>query len=119
MSILNEKGNKNMRPDNFKREEAEHIVYNANPKYLIVGFKSDGLRGLPATFNMVTLCAESEKELFQIIPDFIPPFRVFKISDEGCDSWQTWTERATAESTSKTEAEERALLQKLKDKYEK
>lgn len=109
----------NMRPESIKKEQAELNVYSADPQYVIIGFKSDGIRGIPATYNMVTEIAANEDEVLAIIPKLTPPFKVCKISNEGSLSWMTWDEKVKQKNGHETEKEERELLKKLKAKYEK
>lgn len=107
-----------MRSEGIKKEQAELNVYSAAPEYVIIGFKSDGIRGIPATYNMVTEIANNEEEVLTIIPQLTPPFKVCKISSEGSLSWMTWDEKLKQKTGQQTEAEERELLKKLKAKYE-
>lgn len=107
-----------MRPDSYKKEEAEKLVVAAEPNWLVIGFQSDGLRGIPHTFNMVAESSHTNEGVYAIIRKLEPPFRVFTVGSEYL-SWQEWLQAAQNSTLLITESEERELLQKLKAKYEK
>lgn len=107
-----------MRPDSYKREDIESIIKNTKPKYLIFGFKSDGIRSIPATYNLVIDIAVSEEAVYEKLEKVDPGFRIFTIGSEPMTP-DDWMKAVAALRQTETEKEERELLQKLKDKYEK
>jgi hypothetical protein len=107
-----------MRKDSISEQEALAAVRIANPKYLIIGFKSDGIRSIPQSYEFVAEYARTEDDVCQKISKLKPPFKVFEVGIES-QPHQYWTAMASRRAAEKTESEERHLLQKLKDKYEK
>lgn len=107
-----------MRPHRYKREDIERVINKLIPKYLILGFKSDGIRGIPATYNLVIDIATDEDGVYDRIAGLEANFKVFSVGLQPLTS-SDWLKAIAASGQSKKEREERALLQKLKDKYEK
>lgn len=97
----------------LKLEEAKEKLSKAPVKYMVIGYKSDGIRGIPRTFEMV-VSAASEENIFDVI-DALEECRVFNLSEVGTS--EQWKGKAKLHSDKKTEDKERELLQKLKQKY--
>lgn len=68
-----------MRPDSYKKEEAEKLVVAAQPNWLVIGFQSDGFRGIPRTFNMIAESSNTNEGVYAIIRKLEPPFRVLQL----------------------------------------
>jgi hypothetical protein len=107
-----------MRPYSYKREEIERVINKVIPKYLIVGFKSDGLRGIPAKYNLVIDMASDGDEVYDKISRLELNFKIFSVGAEPMTS-QDWIKAVAALKETKSEREERELYEKLKKKYEK
>lgn len=100
----------------MRKEYAQQWLNGIDATLLIVGFKSDGYRGIPATFKEHIATAKNETELLQLIGGF-ENFRVFSIKeDEASSDW--WKNRSENLKNQMTESEERELFEKLKEKYD-
>jgi hypothetical protein len=94
-------------------DEAKEELSTFPLKYVIIGFKSDGLRGIPATYE-TDVVASSEQSIFDDLKKF-KEARVFSISEIGTpDHWQ---QKMKNYFDKKAEQEEKELLNKLKKKY--
>lgn len=93
---------------------AETALQKASPKYLIIGMKPDGSRGLPVTY-VNQIAVSDEASILDNLQGF-EQVRVFELTEVG-DS-DDWLKRRNEAVAAKTVKEEKELLQKLKDKYE-
>jgi hypothetical protein len=97
-------------------QEAFEILKNINSKYLIIGYKPDGYRGIPATYELCHLFADNELGVCKQIKG-LTAFRVFEIGKEsGFES--EWKLKADGFANKENEKAERAQLNYLKQKYE-
>lgn len=100
----------------MNKQQAQKWLQEFHGQYLILGFKPDGYKGIPATFEISTITANGPEDVFNSIKEFTE-FKVFDlIESEYKEDW--WKARAADQVNTMTEMEERELLQKLKAKYE-
>lgn len=94
-------------------DEAKEKLFSFPLKYVVVGFRSDGLRGIPATYVMDVVAA-SDETLFSELKKF-QEAKVFSISEIG--TADHWKEKTKKHFEQEKEREEKELLSKLKQKY--
>lgn len=100
----------------MNRELSDMKLERFSDKFLIVGYKPNGQRGLPVIYEWVTETAFDETAVCAKTRGLIK-FNVFSITD-GVLSFDQWTNlRITKEQEAK-EKEERELLDTLKAKFE-
>lgn len=97
-------------------DEAFTYISDFDHRFLIIGFMSDGYRGIPATYKTVVTTAKDQDQVFTII-DKLKQYRVFELGKE-IMSMLEWEAAMKANEAAKMEKEEKALLEKLKAKYE-
>ncbi len=100
----------------MKKEESEQWLNDFNPNFLVVGFRPDGIRGIPATYKEFILPVEFPKDVYSIA-DTLTDFKVFDLQPNSIDK-KKWLELKIQFESERTEKEERELLEKLKAKYE-
>jgi hypothetical protein len=101
----------------MNREQSHLKLKNFGDKFLIVGYKPDGFRGIPVKYEWVTESAYDENDVCQKTKGLIE-FKVFLIK-EGPFSFDQWRKLSLKKSQEQTEKEERELFEKLKSKFEK
>jgi hypothetical protein len=94
-------------------DEAKEKLSTFPLKYVIIGFKSDGRRGIPPTYEM-GIEASSEQTVFDDLKKF-QEARVFSIAEIGTPDH--WKQKMKNYFDKKAEQEEKELLNKLKKKY--
>lgn len=100
---------------NLPLEKAYEILDNYPSKYLIIGFMSDGRRGIPFTYQ-VGVVGCNDDTLHATILSF-EKGRVFLMDEIG--KWPEWKERALKDKKEKDQESEKQIYLRLKEKYEK
>lgn len=94
--------------------EAEKSLQLIKAKFTIIGIKSDGVRGIPPTYNIGVVLA-NEENICEMLRGF-DQVRVFEMTETG-DS-HDWLKKRNDYFAAKTVKEEKELLQVLKERYE-
>jgi hypothetical protein len=100
----------------MNREESRNRAKNFSDKFLIVGYKPNGQRGIPVIHEWVTKTAIDENEVCEKTKGLIE-FKVFLI-EEGPFSFTQWINLRASKSQEAIEKEEKALYEQLKSKFE-
>lgn len=98
----------------MQRDQADKALQTFQPDYFILGFMSDGMKGIPPTYKTVSLLA-SKDNVFDMMRG-LEKVRVFSLTEtatEG-DEWLQLRNKFFAEKTVK---EEKELLSNLQQKY--
>lgn len=101
----------------MKIQDAEVWLRLFCPHYLIAGYKSDGYRGIPATYKEEFEFVIFEQDVYEQLEKFTE-FRIFELQESVVKPAE-WLELKKKKTRVDVEKRERELLQKLKDKYEK
>lgn len=71
----------------INKQQANKWLQEFNCQYLLVGYKPDGYRGIPPTFETVTIPANSPDDVFNYMKG-LSEVRVFEImQSQYDDSW--------------------------------
>lgn len=97
-------------------ENANTALECFSDKFLIVGYKSNGRRGLPIVYDWVIHTAIDDDGVCNKTKS-LTKFKVFRISEE-TSSFTEWINLRIKKSEEQTEKEEKELLEQLKAKYE-
>ena len=94
-------------------ESAKEKLQIFPTQYVIIGFKSDGKRGIPPTYEMDVVAA-SNGNVFDELKKFHEA-RVFSISEIGTP--EHWKQKMKDHFDSQTQKEEIEKLKELRKKY--
>lgn len=97
-------------------QKAQESLSQFEDIFLIIGYRPDGKKGIPVSYEWVVKTAINENDVCEKIKAFVE-FKVFLI-EEGPFSFDQWISLMISKSHEATEKEEKDLLQKLKAKYE-
>ena len=100
----------------MNREESRIKLKSFSDKFLIVGYKPNGQRGIPVIHKWVIEAASDENEVCEKTKGLIE-FKVFLI-EAGPLSFSEWINLRISKSQEQTEKDEKELLEQLKAKYE-
>lgn len=100
----------------MNREESRIKLKSFGDKFLIVGYKPNGQRGIPVIHKWVIETATDEIDVCDKTKGLVE-FKVFLIED-GPLSFTEWINLRISKSQAATEKDEKELLEKLKAKYE-
>lgn len=100
----------------MNREQSRIKLKGFGDKFLIVGYKPDGKRGIPVKYELVAESAIDENDVCDKTQGLIE-LKVFVI-EEGSLSFTQWINLRITKAQEATEKEEKELFEKLKSKYE-
>lgn len=97
-------------------QNAQESLSSFKDIFLIIGYKPDGVRGIPVSYKWVTETAIDENDVCEKTKG-MTEFKVFLIGHEPL-SFPEWINLRISKSQEATEKEEKALYEQLKSKFE-